>query len=323
MTGSVGKILVIRGGAIGDFILTLPALKALRENFPSARIEVLGYPRIVDLAVAGGLVDRAECIEARELAFFFARGGDLAPRLSRYFAGFDLIISYLFDPDAIFKTNVGLCSRAQFIQGPHRPDEREGIPAGRVYLKPLERLAIFDADEIPRLDLGCAPPGIGVMSAPQEVVRSESFLALHPGSGSERKNWHEERWLELLKLLIARTCLKFLLVGGEAEVPRLQVLGDLLPIARRRVAINLPLPELACQLSRCVGFLGHDSGISHLASAIGLSGVVLWGPTEMKIWSPPSSRFKILQNPGGLDGLDVGAVFRELCEHLKIISLVD
>ena len=45
-----GRILVIRGGAIGDFILTLPAIRLLRENFPDAHIEILGYEHIIALA---------------------------------------------------------------------------------------------------------------------------------------------------------------------------------------------------------------------------------------------------------------------------------
>src|SRR6185369_12841838 len=137
-----GKILVIRGGAIGDFILTLPAIAALRRQFPQAHLEVLGYPHIVQLALAGGLVDRAQPIEARGLAGFFARGGELAAELADYFSEFDLIISYLYDPDKIFETNVRRCLHGQFIPAPHRPDEAERLHATKVYLKPLERLAI-------------------------------------------------------------------------------------------------------------------------------------------------------------------------------------
>ena len=148
-----GRILVIRGGAIGDFILTLPVIAALRQQFPSVHLEILGYPHIVQLALAGGLVDRVESIEARALAGFFARHGELSEHLADYFSEFDIIVSYLYDPDGIFRTNVARCSPAQFIQGPHRPDERAGIPASRVYLKPLERLAIFEADPVPRLSI--------------------------------------------------------------------------------------------------------------------------------------------------------------------------
>src|SRR5712691_2048979 len=118
-----GKILVIRGGAIGDFILTLPAIAALRRQFPKAHLEVLGYPHIVQLALAAGLVDRVQAIEARALAGFFARNGELAEELADYFSEFDLIVSYLYDPDEIFQINVGRCSLPQFIGGSHRPEE--------------------------------------------------------------------------------------------------------------------------------------------------------------------------------------------------------
>src|SRR5881397_2890238 len=106
MRNSSGKILVIRGGAIGDFILTLPVLAALRAQFPEARLEVLGYPHIAQLALAGGLVDAVQPIESRALAGFFARGGELAAGLRDYFSGFDIIVSYLYDPDEIFQANV-------------------------------------------------------------------------------------------------------------------------------------------------------------------------------------------------------------------------
>src|SRR5512137_1159581 len=134
MNSPQARILVIRGGAIGDFILTLPAIAALRRQFPAAHLEVLGYPHIAQLALAGGLVNRVQSIEARALAGFFARGGELSPDLAEYFSEFDLILSYLYDPDNIFKTNVGLCTGAQFIVGPHRPDEQRRVHATQAYL---------------------------------------------------------------------------------------------------------------------------------------------------------------------------------------------
>ena len=158
MSSSVGKILVIRGGAIGDFILTLPVLAALRSQFPTARLELLGYARTAELARAGGLAEEVRSIEARPLAGFFARHGDLAPDLQSYFAGFAIIVSYLYDPDGVFQANVARCSKAQFLAGPHRPNEREGVHATEAFLKPLERLAIFEADPVPRRAVASRPP---------------------------------------------------------------------------------------------------------------------------------------------------------------------
>ena len=304
MSALRGKILVIRGGAIGDFILTLPAIAALRQQFPEAYLEVLGYPHIIQLATQAGLVDHARSIESRPLAAFFGRGVDLAEELQDYFSEFDLIVSYLYDPDEIFRTNVGRCSPAQFIAGPHRPDEKGTLHATQVYLKPLEKLAIFDADPVPRLPLRTA-----VLSAP---ISNE--LALHPGSGSDTKNWPERRWADLVQRLIDRTNFNLLLVGGEAEGERLQRLAAALPPARTRVAQSLPLSHLAARLARCVGFLGHDSGISHLAAALDLTGLILWGHTAQEIWRPMSARMTVLRHPLGLQRLPADQVFQTVCQ---------
>ena len=308
-----GKILIIRGGAIGDFILTLPVLTALRQQFPYAHLEVLGYPHIVQLALAGGLADRVQSIEARALAGFFARNGTLSEDLVDYFSEFDLILSYLYDPDEIFRTNVARCSPAQFIPGPHRPDEKENLHASRVYLKPLERLAIFEADHLPRLSLD-SPTSTALKG---NGNGRPAQLALHPGSGSERKNWPEIRWSELLQRLVESTTLDLLLVGGEAEGERLQRLAAPLPHVRTRIAQSLPLPELARQLQHCVAFIGHDSGISHLGAAVGLPGLILWGDSPEEIWRPPHGQVVILKSGGGLRALSVETVMNELTTLLN------
>lgn len=320
MNSRRGKILVIRGGAIGDFILTLPAIAALRRQFPQAHLEVLGYPHIIQLAIAGSLVDQASSIEARALAGFFARNGQLAEDLADYFSEFDLIVSYLYDPDEIFKTNVARCSPAQFIVCPHRPDERSSVHAARAFLKPLERLAIFEGDHVPRLRLpaqaqaalgNSAPEAGPVVNAPPGLPGTPR-LALHPGSGSDRKNWPEPAWAGLLQKLVDSTIFDLLLVGGEAEGERLQRLAAALPLARTRVAQSLPLAELARLLARCTGFIGHDSGISHLAAALELPALVLWGITEEVIWRPPGDRVTVLRDPRGLEHLSADTVFESV-----------
>ena len=313
-----GKILVIRGGAIGDFILTLPAMAALRRQFPEAHLEVLGYPHIAQLALAGGVVDRVQSIEARALAGFFARNGHLAEDLVDYFSEFDLIVSYLYDPDLIFQTNVARCTAAQFISGPHRADERAKVHATKAYLKPLERLAIFGADHVPRLAFGPRTECSSSVGSGFESNRSARFeVALHPGSGSEQKNWPEAKWAGLLEHLINSTGFDLLLVGGEAEGERLQRLAAALPPARVRVAQSLPLADLARRLATCSAFIGHDSGISHLAAAVGLAGLVLWGTTVEEVWRPPSDKVIVLRHPHGLARLPV----TQVVDHLRRVRL--
>lgn len=293
---SRGRILVIRGGAIGDFILTLPALAALRKQFPQTQLTVLGYPHIAALAELGGHAHETRSIEARALAGYFARNGTLDPALQEFFGGFHIIVSYLYDPDEIFQTNVRRCTAAQFITGPHRPDERVPRHATEVFLKPLEQLAIFNADPAPRLALKPQPSTL-------------HLLALHPGSGSAKKNWPEEHWGELLRRIATETDWRVLLIGGEAEVERLQRLASLVPVERLEVCLHRPLPEVARRLATCRAFLGHDSGITHLAAAVGLRGVALWGETNAAIWRPSGEGFQLLHGVGGLEDIEAARVF--------------
>lgn len=281
-------MLVIRGGAIGDFILTLPAIAALRATFPETHVELLGYPALAELARAGGVIDGYRSIEARPLARFFARNAQLDPEWSEYFESFNLILSYLYDPDDIFKTNVGRVSQAQFIQGQHRPREHEDAHATAVFLKPLEKLAIFGADPVPRLAI--APKSDGACA----------HFAAHPGSGSERKNWPEEKWAQLLPSLNAPV----LLVGGEAEGDRLERLARRNP-GVVQLAKSLPLAQLAAALASCKAFIGHDSGITHLAAALGVPTLALWGPSRPEIWRPLHPKSRMLM---GVPDIDVASV---------------
>jgi len=307
---TAGKILIIRGGAIGDFILTLPVFAAVRQHFPHTRLEVLGYPHIAKLALAAGLAHEMRSIEARSLSGFFARNGKLDAALEEYFASFAIIISYLYDPDKIFQTNIARCSRAQFIAGPHRPEEKAGLHASEVFLRPLERLAIFDADPVPRLTIAqrlVTPSGALPTSGGREGI-----VALHPGSGSERKNWPEAKWADLLRELARTTTRQLLLVGGEAEEERLARLAKVLPGSRLQLARNLPLPVLAQHLTACQAFIGHDSGITHLAAAVGLPAVVLWGESVEALWRPQGQKLIILKHPQGLHEISVSRVLEAL-----------
>ncbi len=302
-----GRILVIRGGALGDFIVTLPVLAALRNQFPHTRLEVLAYPQVATLAVRAGLADAAHAIESRPLAGFFARNGALDPMESERFARCDVIFSFLYDPDELFRDNIARVTCAQVIQGPHRPEESTGVPASVQLLAPLESLAIFDADPVPRLRWAGMGPGV------------EGWIALHPGSGSARKNWPLERWKALVSRCVAQTHWGLVLIGGEAEAEALDSLERLIPPARRQVLRGRPLESVAEQLSRCRGFLGHDSGITHLAAAVGIPCLALWGPSNESVWKPGGPGVQTVSHPGGLADLGLDAVWRAVADQFSPI----
>jgi ADP-heptose:LPS heptosyltransferase len=112
--------------------------------------------------------------------------------------------------------------------------------------------------------------------------------------------------------LINRSRFSLLLVGGEAEGEQLAAYARFLPEDRVRVARSLPLKALAQRLKLCAGFIGHDSGITHLAAAVGLPTLALWADTNIEVWRPLGSNIVILHEEAGIESLPVGRVVEQV-----------
>src|SRR4051794_3451069 len=274
----INRILVMRGGAIGDFILTLPALKALRDAFPSARLEILGYKHIAAVVENRFYADAVRSIEHGPLSGFFARNGELDPELRHYFASFDLVISYLYDPDEILRRNLERSGVREIVWGPAKI--RSGSHATDQLARPIEQLGMRMTDYAPRL----FPSAEDLAFAGEFVPVESNPVAIHIGSGSAKKNWPIENWLKLGDLLLAtegdtNRRRSLLVISGEAEAAEFAAVKAHWDDKRVRFATNFPLPKLAAVVGGSV-FIGHDSGISHLATAAGASSLVMFGPTD-------------------------------------------
>lgn len=260
-------------------------MKLLRDEYPDARLEILGYRHIAALAENRFYAQATRSIEYGPLAGFFAKGGDLNDELARYFGSFDLVVSYLFDPDGIFQRNVARCGVDMFVAC--SPKIGDGEHASVQLARPLEQLGLVLRETEAKL-------------FPSEEDRrfASSFLAdahsapiaIHPGSGSTTKNWAMDKWAAISTALSGR---ELLLVGGEADERQLAALRA----HNIRCAVNLPLPDLAAVLERCALFIGHDSGISHVAAAVGATCVLLFGPTDPDVWAPPHAHVRVVRAP--------------------------
>jgi heptosyltransferase-2 len=290
------KILVIRGGAIGDFLLTLPAIRLVREAFPQAHLEILGYEHIVCLAQSGGLADGTRSIEYAAMAGFFNPKAELDADLCEYFAGFAQIISFLYDPDGFFTGNLTRAGARHILVASPKIDP-EGDHATRQLARPLQSLALYLENAHARLEVGADEQQFAEkFLGPADPRRP--LVAIHPGSGGERKNWPVERWQALADWLLAREepgRPRLLIIGGEADAPALKTLRAHWPGGDVLFAQDMPLPRVAALLARAGLFIGHDSGISHLAAAVGAPCVVLFGPTDPDIWAPPGPAIEIVR----------------------------
>jgi len=308
------RILVIRGGAIGDFILTLPALKALRDAYPRSHIEILGYKHIAVLAENRFYAQTVRSIEYGPLSSFFAKSSELPPELADYFANFDLVISYLYDPDEIFENNLRQCGVERLIRGPAKIEEPEH--ATRQLARPLEELGLRVDDLAARI----FPLETDRIALEKLVDRSSNpVVVLHPGSGSEKKNWPLENWINTGNYLLGSDNFpgSLVIVSGEADEDRTNQLRMIWKSDRVQFARNIRLPVLAALFENAI-FLGHDSGISQLAAAADANCILLFGPTNPEIWAPKNEKVQVIQAPAGnMPSLGFEAVRDALINRLE------
>ena len=282
------KVLVIRGGAIGDFIVTLPSMRLLKESIPGARLEVLGYSGICELAVAAGVADATWSLDHRSMATLFAPGAPVDAAVEERLKAYSLAVSFLYDPDGHFRGNLERLGVKTLIECPHRVVDGAG-PAPSQLARPLERLAMFLEDPAPIIH----------SRSQDRALRS---VILHPGSGSLSKNWAVSNWRAVAAMAGASFPeVRWILVTGEAEAERGQTDEATVdwPTAELEHWESLPLVELADRLAKTDAvFLGHDSGISHLAAACGRPCFLLFGPTDPTVWAPANSGVEVFHHTG-------------------------
>ncbi len=288
------KILVLRGGALGDFIVTLPALALLRARWPTAQIEWVGNAAAAALARREGLIDR---VHSQHEARWSAVYGDatLPADLATWFGEFELVINYWPDPDGELRRRFPPRSGQTFLSAAALPDR---APAAAHYCEPLAQLGLETREYCHRFADRGKEPG--------DALRP---IVVHPGSGSPRKNWPQDRWLEL----IARLPAPVSVVLGEAEINHWAKV-DLPGISRLE---NLPLDELSDRLSACRFFVGHDSGVSHLAAACGAPCLLLFGPTNPAMWAPPAPHVRVIRRDDDLRSISLDEVLRSLDPSLR------
>jgi heptosyltransferase III len=297
-----GKVCVILTGALGDFILALPALQGIRAGLPSRRILLAGNPHWLPLARDCLWVDETLSVESLPLheGFHPTDSGD--KRLFRLLGEYEQVISWFGDREGIWERN--LC---RYLPGKTwvLPFHRHADFPGHVsdyYTHSLEEAGI-----VPSQSWDSPPWPVSRRWAP--VCRTDRYrnplelppeagLCLHPGSGSAGKNWPAEQFLRVAETVRNVWGIPVWILLGPAEAdqePFWSGEGRTLGFPAYK---GLSLPEVFRLLSESALYLGNDSGITHLAASIGVPTVALFGPTDPLRWAPRGPRVRWLHHPG-------------------------
>jgi heptosyltransferase-2 len=285
---------VIRGGGLGDFILILPVLAALRHHWPTAEVELLSNPEMGELAKNSRYAESVRSIHDSKVATLFSdHPPDSQRDIVRYLKGFDLVISFLHDRNGRLEENIrAFVPQTLFVS----PPIENQVHAASQFLTSLLVLGIHSGNLLPRLESSPQARAIARETLPSLFADPTSFpIAVHPGSGSARKNWSARGFSETILWVKDELGYESVVITGEADTePRQrlqQELGGIFPFELSSV----PLLRLASILQCCRLLIGNDSGISHLAAALGTPVLALFGPTSPEVWRPLGKRVRILR----------------------------
>lgn len=274
------SLLIIHAGALGDVVLTFPAIIALRQKFSC--IDICCQHQLGKLAVYLGLVAKEYPLEAAYFSTLFSDQVDIKIKdlISRYTQ--ILVFSFSSDLEKI----INQMAHRPCLRIPPRPPDRDKIHVAEFLIQYLRDGGLIEATD--SSDAVSRWQRKQIRRADSSIDSSK--IIIHPGAGSIRKRWPLTNFLHLADELEKKGW-RPQFVCGPAEPDLIAEIQH----RNRPVHTFSELTDLVDWLKAAGGYIGNDSGISHLAAFVGLPSVVLFGPADPVRWKPVGPGVHILR----------------------------
>ncbi len=305
---------ILQPGAIGDCILTLPLAAFMKDVLGLGSVDILGHSEYVGILPGRTCIDGISSIDSKDLHRLFVetkafdlKDGD--PLIST-FSGYAWIVTFLGEPDSNFEQNLiftAHCSHsAEVITLSLKPPKAFSGHLTDFYIQLFisqSGLSELDAaysslntrreSRIENRDCLIKTTDVDIAQGKEllkeiGLVSANKLVVIQPGSGKPSKCWHLDNFLAVAKKLASEGFdVVFLL--GPAELDRFSdaTIKNISSVAR--CLTNLSLAQVLGLLSCANAFVGNDSGITHLAAALGVRTLAVFGPTNSVVYRPIGS----------------------------------
>jgi len=265
-----GRAMLVHAGALGDFVLALRVVAALRAAGATG-VTILGRPHIAVLAAFAGQADRILDFDTGGYHALFSSDTPLPERLVPGLAGHALSINMVARERSVFSDRLAAVTGGAVIDLDPRPRPDRFDHITDQWLDDLARAGLPTAVAAPHIQVDSGPTSAKVI--------------LHPGSGGRHKCWPIDCFVALAVELACRDRRPVFLVGPvERESWSARELGRLEAVAS--VIHGQSLNEVASLLAAADHVVANDSGIAHLAAAVGTPLTAIFGPTDPRRWRP-------------------------------------
>lgn len=288
-------LVVVHPGSLGDVLLAIPAIRRLGQRYSGREIVLMAREPVGRLLVEYGVVDARMLLDGADGVGLFSRCVPIPPKLETWLNCCDFAVAWMTDNEGALRATFegfgvvqvriqspfspALCSKHQS----HRFLETVGEPAdvgssGKLIQVP-PRFIEEGAASLERIG----------------VPQGRPVVFVHPGSGSMHKCLKPETMAGIIQRLDQMGLLSVVIEGPADQ----NVVERVLTVSTRRPPIlrNLDLTTLAGVLVQAKCFLGHDSGMTHLAALLGIRTVAVFGPTDPDRWGPLGDHVAIVRGP--------------------------
>jgi lipopolysaccharide heptosyltransferase II len=296
------KILIRGPNWVGDAVLAIPALKAIRSNFPETEITLLVRPWVAGLFTSAPFIDKV-WTEPKPTKL-----GDWK-RITRDIRAFEFDMALLLPNSfesalmmflARVPNRIGYATdgRTWMLTNPIEPST--GTQHQVHYYLDLAK-AIRAETEHPSIEIEATDEereSARRLLAEEGIPRGTRFLVLNAGAAyGSAKRWHEDRFADVANILASEMNLSVALIGSESERPIADVIRA--HMKRHSAILNgrTSLETLIGVLAESSLMITNDSGPMHIAAALGVPTVAVFGSTDERVTSPFGPRTRVVKNP--------------------------
>ena len=277
------KLLAFHHGALGDVVASFTSLLLLRKEY--SEIDMVCRQSIGCMAQHLKVIDRSFSLEnAIFLKLFGDECFDLNDKLTTFLRSYDDIILFSFSVELAENIKIASCKRV--FQIPPRPEPSEKINVGKSLLSSLVNTKLLKKETVSNF--------FDLYQNYSSSDSKEKKIYIHPGSGSQLKNWPFQYFFKLEKMLSYDGFNPVFILGPAEDSLAENFLKN--GISINQVIRLYDLIELVNTLKTGEGFIGNDSGVAHLAAFIGLPTLVIFGPTDPLRWCPMGKKVETIRS---------------------------
>jgi lipopolysaccharide heptosyltransferase II len=299
---SVRRLLIRVNNWIGDVVMISPAVRALRTHYPAARIAILAKSWVLETLRGDPVYD--ELIEYDSGGAHRGLRGRLLLAADLRRRHFDLAVLFQKAFDAASLAFLGGARHRVGYATDHRsfllthaleppPEDMHHVD---VFLGIARALGCTIKDPFPSFHLRVDDRRRATLMLEEAGLAGQApLVSLHPGASKEPRAWHAERFVELGRRLTTSYGGHVVLLGSRSERDLLLKIASGLPAGR----VFVPEPGLSIKITgalmeRCHLFVGNDSGPMHVAAALGVPTIGIFGPGTPRRTAPLSARGRVI-----------------------------